>query len=160
MDSALLAMTVTANVVEASVARVHDDGRVIVRGHANAADDAPIIECELLQVAGGAPLALAPRDRVLVWRADPAAERGVILGRIGGTHALGAIAAPVGTTSAPDGASSAADVVLEAERSLTLRCGEASLTLRADGRVLLRGEDVVSHAKRVNRIRGGSVAVN
>jgi hypothetical protein len=126
---------------------VHDDGRVIVRGHANAADDAPIIECELLQVAGGAPLALAPRDRVLVWRADPAAERGVILG-------------PVGTTSAPDGASSAADVVLEAERSLTLRCGEASLTLRADGRVLLRGEDVVSHAKRVNRIRGGSVAVN
>jgi len=51
-------------------------------------------------------------------------------------------------------------VTIEAERELVLRCGKASLRLRRDGFVELRGVDVVSRASRANWIRGGSVALN
>ena len=41
-----------------------------------------------------------------------------------------------------------------------LRCGEASLDLRADGKVLLRGDDVLVRAKGTQRIRAGTVSIN
>lgn len=49
---------------------------------------------------------------------------------------------------------------IEAERELVLCCGEASITLRANGRLVIRGDYVETRAKGVNRIRGGSVAIN
>ena len=49
---------------------------------------------------------------------------------------------------------------ISAQRTLTLRCGEASLTLRSDGSVTIRGRDVTSWARRRQRIRGGSVSIN
>ena len=51
-------------------------------------------------------------------------------------------------------------IAIEAKRELVLRCGEASIRLRRDGRVEVRGIDVVSRAKRANWIKGGSVALN
>jgi hypothetical protein len=51
-------------------------------------------------------------------------------------------------------------LVLTGEREIVLRCGKASLTLTADGKVLLKGAYVVSHATGTNRIRGGSVQIN
>ena len=52
------------------------------------------------------------------------------------------------------------DVVVSAEQSITLKCGEASITLQRDGRIVIRGKHVVTHATGVNRIRGGSVQLN
>ena len=49
---------------------------------------------------------------------------------------------------------------VEAESELTLRCGKASITLRSDGKVEIRGETIVSQAVGANRIRGGSVQLN
>jgi len=51
-------------------------------------------------------------------------------------------------------------VVLEAEQEVVLRCGDASITLRRDGKVVLRGAYVETRAKGLNRIRGGSVKIN
>lgn len=51
-------------------------------------------------------------------------------------------------------------VVLEAQDEIVLRCGEASLTLRRNGRVVLRGAYVETAAKGVNRVKGGSVKIN
>jgi hypothetical protein len=51
-------------------------------------------------------------------------------------------------------------VVVESERELVLRCGAGSITLTADGKVHIRGLDVVSSAERTQRIRGGSVRIN
>ncbi len=51
-------------------------------------------------------------------------------------------------------------LVLEAEQEVTLKCGEASITLRRDGKLILRGAYVETTAKGVNRIRGGSVKIN
>lgn len=54
----------------------------------------------------------------------------------------------------------AKELILTAKETVTLRCGQASITLRQDGRVLIRGVHVVSHAAGVNRVRGGSVQLN
>lgn len=47
-----------------------------------------------------------------------------------------------------------------AKERIELRVGKASLIMEADGRITLRGTDLVSHASRSNRIRGGSVNLN
>ncbi len=52
------------------------------------------------------------------------------------------------------------DVVVNAEESITLKCGDASITLNRDGKIVIRGRHVVTHASGVNRIRGGSVQLN
>ena len=51
-------------------------------------------------------------------------------------------------------------VEVTAKETITLRCGEASITLCKDGKVVIRGTHVVSHSSGVNRIRGGSVQLN
>lgn len=51
-------------------------------------------------------------------------------------------------------------VVLEAEREIELRCGEAAIILTADGRIELRGTYITSHASATQRILGGSVNIN
>ena len=54
----------------------------------------------------------------------------------------------------------AAAVLVEGSEEVTLRCGESSLTLRKDGKAVLKGSDVVSRASRSNRIKGSTVQIN
>jgi hypothetical protein len=51
-------------------------------------------------------------------------------------------------------------VVLEAANEVVLRCGKASITLRRNGRVVIRGTYVETRAEGVNRVKGGSVQIN
>ena len=51
-------------------------------------------------------------------------------------------------------------VVVEGQDEIVLRCGEASITLRRNGRVVVRGTYVETRAKGVNRIKGGTVQIN
>jgi hypothetical protein len=51
-------------------------------------------------------------------------------------------------------------VVLEGDQEVTLRCGDASITLRRDGKLVLRGAHIETTAKGLNRIRGGAVKIN
>ncbi|OWQ48348.1 hypothetical protein CDL60_07170 [Roseateles noduli] len=51
-------------------------------------------------------------------------------------------------------------LVVTARHALTLRCGKARLTLRADGRIELRGEEILAQAIGANRLQGGSVHLN
>lgn len=51
-------------------------------------------------------------------------------------------------------------LVFNAEREIVLRCGAASITLTRAGKVLIRGEYVLSRSAGVNRIQGGSVQIN
>lgn len=84
------------------------------------------------------------------------ARRPVIMGLIRGDRAVDAAAAALPVAATLDGDA----VVLEAEHELVLRCGKASITLRRDGQVLIRGAYVLSRATGVNRIKGGSVQIN
>jgi hypothetical protein len=51
-------------------------------------------------------------------------------------------------------------ITIEGKEEVVLRCGKASLTLRRDGKVLLRGVNVVSQADQVHKVRGGKVQIN
>jgi hypothetical protein len=50
--------------------------------------------------------------------------------------------------------------VISARDTLTLRCGKASITLTADGRVTIRGTDILTRAEGANRMQGASVQLN
>lgn len=51
-------------------------------------------------------------------------------------------------------------LVLEARKEVTLRCGKASIHLTADGRVTIRGTQVLSRSDGPNRVQGASVQLN
>jgi hypothetical protein len=51
-------------------------------------------------------------------------------------------------------------LVFTGEKEIVLRCGEASITLTRAGKVLIRGEYVLSRASGLNRIKGGVVHIN
>ncbi|MDX2023216.1 MAG: hypothetical protein SF187_23485 [Deltaproteobacteria bacterium] len=51
-------------------------------------------------------------------------------------------------------------VELVANEELTLRCGDACISLMKNGRVIVRGVQVETRAKGANRIRGGTVEIN
>jgi hypothetical protein len=51
-------------------------------------------------------------------------------------------------------------VVIEARDELVLRCGRASITLRRNGKVLIRGDYVETYADGTNRVKGATVKIN
>ena len=51
-------------------------------------------------------------------------------------------------------------VVIEGQDEIVLKCGQASITLRRNGRLVVRGTYVETRANGVNRIRGGTVEIN
>jgi Domain of unknown function (DUF6484) len=51
-------------------------------------------------------------------------------------------------------------VRLTAHDEIVLQCGSASVTLRRNGRVIIRGTYVESHSQGTNRIKGGQVQIN
>jgi hypothetical protein len=111
--------------------------------------EAAIVACDLLEPAVGGTRPLAEGDMVLVVVPEGGGGRGVVLGRV---------LRPDARSAAEDGPPE--EILLEARKGLTLKVGEGSITLREDGKVLIRGRDLVSHARRTNRIRGGSVSIN
>lgn len=149
MDSEALILGIDAQagmICRGRVRALLDDGSVAVvcdgidRAH---------LRCDLLRTSESSQLELAVADTVVVLLPAREAERGVVLGRIGPPRAVA-----VASEEASD------ELVLEARKSLVLRCGDGSITIREDGKILIKGKDLVSHAKRVNRIKGGSVAIN
>ena len=50
-------------------------------------------------------------------------------------------------------------VTFDAKEELILCCGDASIALR-NGKIIIRGKDVMSSARRRNKIKGGSVLIN
>lgn len=51
-------------------------------------------------------------------------------------------------------------VTLRAERQIVLRCGNASITLTSAGKVLIKGEYVLSRSSGANQVKGASVQIN
>jgi len=51
-------------------------------------------------------------------------------------------------------------IILEGSKEIVLKCGKASITLKQDGRVLIRGAYLSSQSTGPNLIKGGSVQLN
>jgi hypothetical protein len=100
------------------------------------------------------------REAILVFEnGDP--QQPIVLGLIqrpgGATPPAGAAAERKGRMEIEvDGEK----VILSAEKEIVLRCGQASITLTRAGKVLIRGEYVLSRSSGVNRIKGAAVHIN
>lgn len=145
---------VTAPLV-ASLVAVDREGtvRVNVPGHGEAVARvlASVPRRELQSATAGREV------MVLCEGGDPA--RPVILGLLEDpAEAILALAAGEEHTLTAEG--TADHRVFRAAGSITLVCGEASLTLHADGRVVTRGVNVVSVASEQQRIQGAVVRIN
>ena len=73
---------------------------------------------------------------------------------------VGKLVEPRSPDSAPVVVADGQMLRLVAKERIELRVGKASLIMEADGHIPLRGTDLVSHASRSNRIRGGSINLN
>ncbi|MCG3117186.1 MAG: DUF6484 domain-containing protein [Candidatus Manganitrophus sp. SA1] len=51
-------------------------------------------------------------------------------------------------------------VTIEAEEEVVLKCGAGSITLRKDGKIIIKGTHLLSRSSGPNRIKGGSVQIN
>lgn len=86
-------------------------------------------------------------------------SRPIIMGVIKNTHKVSQIELDrqnEEVTATLDGDS----VKLSAEKEIVLKCGKSSITLTKAGKIILRGEYIVSRSTGVNAIKGGSVKIN
>lgn len=51
-------------------------------------------------------------------------------------------------------------ICIDAREEIVLRCGEASITLTQAGKVIIKGNYLLSRSSGANRIKGGSVRIN
>ena len=99
--------------------------------------------CDWLENSQNANINLQPGDRLLCM---PPTE-----------HELGIVLGRIGKYQKPQPQQ---NVTIEASETLTLKCGEASVELRKNGKAMVKGEDVLLRAKGTQRIRAGTVAIN
>lgn len=52
------------------------------------------------------------------------------------------------------------NILIEAQGELVLKCGSGSITMRKDGKIVLRGTHLLSRASGPIRIKGGHVEIN
>ncbi len=51
-------------------------------------------------------------------------------------------------------------ITLEAENKIVLKCGKGSITIQKDGKIVVKGTNLLSRSSGINRIKGGSVGIN
>ena len=135
-----------SSLTRATIVECYDNGELMVQTQA---ENSIRLLCDFLQTSPLPGLALQPGDSVLVHMPGSLDSKGCVLGKVGPYRKPESVPATI-----PD------RLILEANKEVVVRCGEGALTMREDGKVMLQGQDLVSHAKRCNRIKGGSVAIN
>ena len=51
-------------------------------------------------------------------------------------------------------------VVLEASREIVLRCGKSSIFLRKNGKIVVKGTEIISRSSGKNKLKGATVNIN
>lgn len=51
-------------------------------------------------------------------------------------------------------------LVVDAKKEIEIRCGRSSLIMKPDGKVVLKGDDVTTRARRTNKVKGAAVRIN
>lgn len=51
-------------------------------------------------------------------------------------------------------------VVLQARSEIVLRCGKSSITMLADGKIVIKGTELISRSSGANKIKGALVNIN
>lgn len=51
-------------------------------------------------------------------------------------------------------------IVFDATKEIILRCGKSSVTLKKDGKIIVKGTQITNRASATNKIKGASVRIN
>jgi len=51
-------------------------------------------------------------------------------------------------------------IVFDAKKEIVLRCGKGSVTIQANGKIVIKGTDLISRSKGMNKIKGAAVRIN
>ena len=51
-------------------------------------------------------------------------------------------------------------IVFDAKKEIILRCGKGSVTIQANGKIVIKGTDLISRSKGMNKIKGTAVRIN
>ena len=94
---------------------------------------------------------------VLVLFADGDVQSPIIVGVIEPQALSGEAAPPEPITSV---LADSERQVIQAEREIVLRCGDASITLTRAGKVIIRGSYILSRATGYNKIKGAAIDIN
>ena len=145
-----------AGCLTGEIASVGDDGRVCVvfpgsHGVAVRARVA-VAAAEQRTPLVGTPVALVFEDE------DP--KRPIIVGMVRDSFAASEESVRVDAEAKREVTLDEKRLVFEADEEVVLKCGKASLTLRKDGTVVVRGANVVSRSTGANRIKGASITLN
>ncbi|MDE2614033.1 MAG: hypothetical protein KGL78_11370 [Burkholderiales bacterium] len=133
------------------ISDVDAEGRAHVDFEGNAGG--PLPARSLLRCAPAELAAAGPRPAVLLGFEGLDTSRPIILGLLH-ERLSSEPAAPM--VARLDGRR----VELTAQQELVLRCGRASITMHADGTIVIKGGELQSRASGRNRITGSTVAIN
>jgi hypothetical protein len=147
-----------ASVQLATIVRLNDEG-------------VPQVQVDPTQPAVNARLAVAAtREKIAVAIAEcqqavvlfENGDRGrpIILGFIEALQPSPAVSDPPSAAPVVEADVDGKRVRVTAQDEIVLQCGSASVTLRRNGRVIIRGTYVESRSDGTNRIKGGQVQIN
>lgn len=91
---------------------------------------------------------------VLCEEGDP--HRPIVMGVMEGGRQIHSTTAMPGTTIVADDER----YVVTAEREIVLRCGDSSITLTRAGKVIIKGNYILSRSSGYNKIKGAAVDIN
>jgi hypothetical protein len=132
------ALLAGSTVLWGRVAAVKEAEGILVTGR-----DGTLCVCDVLRTTSAALPLICEGDAVL-YVFDDERARGCV---------LGVIAAYIPEPE-PD------RIRIAAREAIELRCGDSSLTMTKTGRVTIKGEQVLSRATGVNKIKGAAVKIN
>ena len=134
---------------------IDDEGRLLFQPEG--AEESVPVTIGLEASDGVLVRAVRRRRRALVMRSADAVPRWILVGFVRERIGEKARAARPGKLEVSvDGER----VLVEAEHDLELKCGAASITLRYDGRIEVRGTHILSASRGPNRVKGATIALN
>lgn len=116
------------------------------------AHGAPLVRIDGVEVV--ALVACGPRD----WSRMRGAS--AVLAFVDGDRTRPVVLGVVDPAAAPAVQAEPRTLRIAAGEELRIECGKASIHLRADGRIEIRGEHLVSRSRGPNKIKGGTVHLN
>lgn len=104
--------------------------------------------------------AIALQQQVVIVFENGDRSRPIVMGFIERLESEPAEASTPGPSPVVEADVDGRRVRVTAQDEIVLQCGSASITLRRNGRVIVRGTYVETHSDGTNRIKGGQVQIN
>jgi hypothetical protein len=136
----------TAFAVVGRIVRITSEGVPVVDFPGNAAG---VIEARIAAEPPGEPSGQWPPVLLVFENGDPSLP-----------IVIGFVREKITAKPAPEEKRRVRKLVFDAEEEVVLQCGKSSVLLRRDGKILIKGGNIVSRASGTNKVQGGVVRLN